>query len=179
MNVNKVKRLVFASVCTALCVILPMVFHAVPNAGSILLPMHIPVLLCGMLCGWPYGLACGLLGPLLSSLLTQMPPAPVLPGMMVECAVYGAVSGLLMKYIRCRHLSVRLYGSLLPAMLLGRVVSGIAKALIFTPGLTMEAWLTASFVTALPGILVQLVLLPVLIAALVRAHVLPEKYYAM
>ena len=69
------KNYVIAALCVALCVVLPMAFHAIPNAGSILLPMHIPVLLCGLLCGWPLGLVCGLVGPLLSSVLTGMPPA--------------------------------------------------------------------------------------------------------
>ncbi len=174
MRFSSVKKLVFSALCAALCVVLPMLFHMLPNAGAIFLPMHIPVLLCGMLCGWPYGFACGLLGPLLSSLLTKMPSAAVLPGMLVECAVYGAISGLLMHLLRRRSLPVRLYGSLLPAMLLGRVVSGIAKALLFTPGLTLSAWVTASFVTALPGILTQLVLLPLLLFALLRARLIPE-----
>ena len=62
--------------------------------------MHIPVLLCGLVCGWPYGLVCGLLGPFLSILLTGMPPAAMLPSMMVECAVYGAVSGIVLKTVR-------------------------------------------------------------------------------
>ncbi len=174
MKPSYVKKLVLSAMCTSLCVVLPMVFHVVPNAGSILLPMHIPVLLCGMLCGWPFGFACGLLGPLLSSLITNMPPAAVLPSMMIECAVYGAASGLLMQLLRSKPLMLQLYGSLIPAMLLGRIVSGIAKALIFNPGITMEAWITASFITALPGIIVQLFLLPVLIAALTRAHLVPS-----
>ncbi len=175
MQYSPVKKLVFSALCAALCVVLPMVFHMIPNAGSIFLPMHIPVLLCGMLCGWPYGFGCGLLGPLLSSLLTKMPPTAVLPSMMIECAVYGAVSGLLMQLLRSKKLTIRLYGSLIPAMLAGRIVSGIAKALIFSPGLSFSAWITASFVTALPGILTQLILLPILLSVLMRARLLPEK----
>ena len=73
-----IKKMVMTAICIALCVVLPLLFHWVPNAGSVFLPMHIPVLLCGLLCGWPYGLVCGLLGPLVSS-FTGMPPLPVLP----------------------------------------------------------------------------------------------------
>ncbi len=175
MKFSPVKKLVFSALCAALCVVLPMVFHVIPNAGSVFLPMHIPVLLCGMLCGWPYGFGCGLLGPLLSSLLTKMPPMAVLPSMMIECAVYGALSGWLMGLLRQKHPLVRLYGSLIPAMLAGRIVSGVAKALIFSPGMGFEAWATASFVTALPGIGIQLVLLPTLLLALQRAHLVPKE----
>ena len=67
------KNLAFCALCIALCVVLPMAFHAIANAGMIFLPMHIPVLLCGLACGWPYGLICGVLGPLLSGVLTGMP----------------------------------------------------------------------------------------------------------
>lgn len=171
-----IKKLVLTAVCAALCVVVPMAFHAIPNGGSVFLPMHIPVLLCGMICGWPLGLACGLIGPLLSSLITSMPTAAVLPGMMVECAVYGCISGLLLRYTRTGSRYADLYLSLVPAMLLGRVLSGIVKALILTPGLSLTAWATASFVTGLPGIAIQLVLIPVLVVGLERAKLIPKRY---
>lgn len=171
-----IKKLTLASVCIALCVVLPIAFHSVPNGGSIFLPMHIPVLICGMLCGWPYGLLCGLMGPLLSSLITGMPPAAMLPAMMVECGTYGAVSGLVLKFLRSGKLYVDLYVALVAAMIAGRVISGIAKALIFSPGMAMSAWVTASFVTALPGIVIQLVFLPGVVAMLMKARVIPQRY---
>ena len=173
---SPVRRMVMAALCTALCVVLPIAFHTIPDAGSVFLPMHIPVLLCGLICGWPYGLVCGLMGPVLSSVLTGMPPAAYLPPMMVECAVYGAVAGLLLKFIRTRSLTADLYISLIGAMLLGRVVSGIAKALIFSPGMAMGMWITSSFVTALPGIIIQLVLIPQVVRILVKAKYIPQRY---
>lgn len=171
-----VKRLVTTAICAAMCVVLPIAFHAIPNAGSVILPMHIPVLLCGLVCGWQYGLLCGILGPLVSSVLTGMPPAAILPGMMVECGMYGCVGGLMMERIRTGSLYADLYICLPVAMLAGRVISGVVKALILTPGLGFAAWATASFVTALPGILVQLILLPNLIVALTRAGLIPARY---
>ena len=176
LTLNPAKRTVMAALCIALCVVLPIAFHAIPNAGSIFLPMHIPVLLCGMICGWPYGLICGLMGPALSSLLTGMPPAAMLPAMMVECAVYGAVSGIILKFVRTGHLTADLYIALITAMLAGRVVSGVAKALIFSPGITMSAWIAASFVTALPGIIVQLIAIPLLVSLLMKTRQIPSRY---
>ena len=175
-SVTPVRRTVLAALCIALCVVLPIAFHSIPNAGSVILPMHIPVLLCGMICGWPYGFICGLLGPLVSSVLTGMPPAAYLPPMMVECATYGAATGLLLKFVRTRNLTADLYISLIGAMLLGRVVSGVAKALIFSPGMAMGMWITSSFVTALPGIIIQLVLIPQIIRILMKAKYLPRRY---
>ena len=176
MKLSNVKRLTLTALCTALCVVVPMAFHVIPNAGSVMLPMHIPVLLCGLICGWQYGLLCGILGTLVSSVLTGMPPAAILPGMMVECGMYGCVGGLLMERIRTGSLYVDLYISLPVAMLAGRVISGIVKALILTPGMSFAAWVTASFVTALPGISIQLILLPTLIVALTRAGLIPGRY---
>ena len=95
-----VRDLTAAAVCLALCMVLPFLTGQIPEIGSMLSPMHIPVLLCGLACGWPFGLICGILGPILSSLLTGMPPAAMLPSMMVECAAYGCVTGLMMKLVR-------------------------------------------------------------------------------
>lgn len=176
MKMSPAKRTVLGALCVALCVVLPIAFHAIPNAGSIFLPMHIPVLLCGLVCGWPYGFICGLMGPMLSSLLTGMPPAAMLPSMMVECGVYGMVSGIVLKTVRTGRTTADLYIALIGAMLAGRVVAGIAKALIFTPGITMSAWIAGSFVTALPGILVQLIAIPLLVGILMKTHQIPERY---
>ncbi len=176
MRLSPVKKLVFTAVCAALCVVLPMAFHAIPNGGSVFLPMHIPVLLCGLICGWPYGGVCGLLGPALSSLLTGMPPAAYLPSMMVECCTYGFVSGLIMKYVRTKHTTADLYISLVTAMVLGRVVAGLAKSLIFTPGTAPFLWVSTSLVTGIPGIVVQLLLMPLVVYALTRARVIPTRY---
>ena len=176
MKLSAIKRLTISALCMALCVVLPIAFHVIPNAGSVLLPMHIPVLLCGLVCGWQYGLLCGCVGPLVSSILTGMPPAAMLPGMMVECGMYGCVGGLMMERIRTGSLYGDIYISLPVAMLAGRILSGIAKALILAPGTSFAAWVTASFVTALPGISVQLIMLPSLIVALTKAGLIPERY---
>lgn len=175
MQLSYVKKMVFTAVCAALCLVLPMAFHTVPNAGSIFLPMHIPVLLCGLVCGWPFGLACGLLGPFISS-FTGMPPAAMLPSMMVECGTYGLVTGLLMKFVRTRHPVADLYISMVTAMILGRVVAGLAKALIFTPGTAPFAWVTTSLVAGIPGICIQLVVMPAVVLALTRAKLIPMRY---
>lgn len=176
MKTSNVKKLVFAAACVALCLVLPMAFHAIPNGGSVMLPMHIPVLLCGLICGWPYGGVCGLVGPFLSSVVTGMPPAAMLPSMMVECAVYGFTSGLLMKYVRTGKPTVDLYISLISAMAAGRVAAGFAKAWIFTPGISPFAWVTTSLVTGIPGIVLQLVMMPLVVAALTRSRLIPRRY---
>lgn len=176
MNMTYVKKLVFTAVCAALCVVLPMAFHTVQNAGQVFLPMHIPVLLCGLMCGWPFGFVCGLLGPALSSLLTSMPLAAMLPSMMLECAAYGCVTGLMMKFVRTKHTTTDLYISMITAMAAGRILAGLAKSFIFSPGTAPFAWVTTSLVTGIPGIVIQLVLIPLVVFALTKAKLLPKRY---
>ena len=173
---SAIRNMTMAAVCVALCVVLPIAFHSIPDAGTVFLPMHIPVLICGMICGWPYGLLCGLMGPLVSSALTGMPPIAILPAMMVECGTYGMVSGLVLKVVRTQRTYADLYIAQIMAMLAGRVISGIAKALIFSPGMALSAWVTASFITALPGILIQLIFLPSVVCTLMKAKVIPQRY---
>ena len=176
---NKTRKLVLTALFLALGVVLPLALHAIPNAGSIFLPMHLPVLLCGLICGWPFGLACGVLTPLLSSLLTGMPPAAYLPSMVFELAAYGLVAGLLLRFVRTKSAAADLYIALVGAMLAGRVVYGALNALIFRAGdYSMALWLTASFVTALPGIVIQLVLIPILVAALQKFGLIERRYGA-
>ena len=161
------KKLVSCALCIALGVLLPMAFHMIPNAGSIFLPMHIPVLICGLFCGWQYGLACGIITPILSSLLTGMPPAMMLPQMVVELAVYGLVAGLCTKYISIENEVGKLYVCLILAMLAGRIVNGLVNTFILsTQGYTLSVFMSASFITCLPGIVIQLVCIPILVRAL-------------
>lgn len=175
MKYTETRRMVMSALCIAMGIILPMAFHAIPNAGSIFLPMHIPVLLCGLVCGWKYGLIVGLLTPALSSLLTGMPPAPILPGMVCELGTYGLLSGVLTSKIKTDRRSLGLYAALICAMLAGRVLSGALNALIFRAGdYSLTIWLTASFATALPGIVIQLCVLPWLVLALEKAKLLPS-----
>lgn len=176
MNNKHIKTLVLAALFLALAYVLPFFTGNIPQIGSMLLPMHIPVLLCGLVCGWPYGLVTGLLGPLLSSIITGMPPAAMLPSMMVECGVYGLVTGLMMRFIRTKNGLADLYISIVLAMILGRTVAGLAKAIIFTPGTAPFAWVTTSLVAGIPGIVIQLILMPLVILALTRARLIPTRY---
>lgn len=167
MNRSNLKSLTLAAFFVALGLVLPTLFHTI-GAGTVFLPMHIPVLLCGFVCGWQYGALCGLVTPLLSSLLTGMPPIwPTAPAMMLELCAYGLLTGLLYRALR-----QNVYLALLGAMIGGRMVSGLANALFL--GLAgkpygLHAFLTASFVTALPGIVLQLVLVPLVVLGLQRA----------
>ncbi len=173
MGKNSTKKMVLAALCVSLGVLLPQALHAIPYAGQIFLPMHIPVLLCGFMCGGLWGLACGVITPILSSLIFSMPPVPYLPGMVLELAIYGLAAGLLY-----RKLNLNIYIALILSMLAGRVAYGLMNTLLFISGQNSEysfaIFFTSLFVKALPGIIIQLVLLPVLVLGLQKAGIIPK-----
>ncbi len=177
MTRSYTKKMTIAAVCTALCAVLPLAFHAIPNGGSLFSPMHIPVLLCGLVCGSGFGMLCGAVGPVVSALATGMPGPAYLPAMVVELAVYGLVSGGMMRLVRSGRWAVDVYASLLTAMALGRIAAGVATAFIFDLGEYSLAIWVASYVTGtLPGAALHLVLVPAVLAALERARLIPARY---
>lgn len=177
MLMSQTKRVVIAAVCAALGVVLPMAFHALPGAGNVWLPMHIPVMICGLVAGPVAGAATGVLAPVLSSLLTGMPAAPILPSMTCELVAYGLVSGMLARLVRTGRLAVDLYVSLVGAMIVGRLVGGALQALIFSQGTySLAAWMSGYFVTGAPGIVLQLVVVVPIVAALERAGLVEARY---
>lgn len=177
-QLSSVKMACMTAVCIALCYVLPLAFHAL-GLGSVFSPMHIPVLLCGMVCGWGYGLFCGIAGPVLSSVLSGMPSAVGLITMVPELAVYGIVSGMMMKLVRTGKLSADLYLSLVAAMLLGRIAGGIASALFYMGtgrAFSVALWAASYLAGTLPGMLVHLIFVPLLVFMLMKSGVIPPRY---
>lgn len=176
-EMSSVKKSIICSVCIALCYVLPLFFHGIQNAGSVLCPMHIPVIICGLVCGGPYGLICGLAGPAMSSILTGMPAIAYLPTMMVELGAYGLVSGVLINRVRTRNTVADIYISMIVAMIIGRIAAGIVRAILFTSGgYTFAVWVSSYLVTCWPGILIQLVFIPAILMALTKACLIPVRY---
>ena len=170
---DKTRKLVLTALLIAIGVVLPQAFHAIPNAGSIFLPMHIPVLIAGFAVGPLYGAFCGILTPILSHLIFGMPPAMMLGQMICELAMYGFMTGLLNGLIKIENPLVKNYVVLILGMLAGRLTYGILNALIFKAGsYSMQAWLSAAFITALPGIAIQLILIPILVTRLQKANLI-------
>lgn len=164
-------KLTYSAICLAMAFVLPFVTGNIPEFGNMLCPMHLPVLLCGFLCGWQWGLTVGFVAPLLRSLILMRPPLyPTAVAMACELAVYGLLAGLLYWLLYgCRG---RTGTSLLCAMLGGRVVGGLVQLTLLSlngEGYTATIFFTEYFVNAWPGILLQLVLIPVAVSALRKA----------
>lgn len=163
------KNLTLSAMFLALGMVLPFLTGQIQQIGNMLLPMHIPVLLCGLICGWQYGAAVGFILPLLRSVTFGMPPMyPVALAMAFELATYGLVSGFL--YARSRwQCVIALYRCLIAAMIAGRLVWGVAEIVLLGlrgKAFTWEAFLAGALLNAIPGIILQLVLIPAIMVAL-------------
>lgn len=174
MRNEKVTKLTLSALFLGLALVLPFLTGQIPKFGSMLLPMHIPALLCGFVCGWPWGLAVGFMSPLLRSLLFGMPPLyPAALAMAFEIAAYGAVSGFVYHILPKNRPNI--YVSLVAAMLVGRLVWGAAMFILLAArggSFTFAAFLAGAFTNAIPGIVVQLVLIPALVMILEKSKLL-------
>lgn len=175
-------KLTFAAMFLAISVLIPSLFHMFSISGNIFLPMHIPVLVCGFWLGWQYGFAVGLAAPIINSIVSGMPPMAKVPFMMMELAVYGLAAGIF--YITLKFNNKRKNGfcwGIFPALILSLIAGRAIYALALTVGTyllhincgTAVAVIDAT-ITGIPGILIQLVMVPMLVTLLERMPVTRE-----
>lgn len=161
------KQITYSALFLALGVIFPQIFHLFGGTGPVFLPMHIPVLLAGFFLGGPSAALVGFITVLLSALLTAMPKVPILYFMLVEVTVYGYIAGLAYK-----KLKLNVYVSLISAMIAGRLALALT---VFTLqpllGLKLSpaAYMTGALTQGLPGIIIQLIFIPVIVFSIERA----------
>ncbi len=178
-NINKnLLNLVLSAMFLALGIVLPFLTGQIKEIGSMLLPMHIPVMLCGLVCGPAYGLTIGAITPLLRSVLFAMPPLfPSAISMAFELATYGFVIGILFQKARWKCIK-SLYRCLVISMVAGRVVWGIVQCILLglgENGFTISMFVTNAIVKAIPGIILQLLLIPTIMLMLGKTHLVHMK----
>ena len=165
------KNFVLAAIFMALGLVLPFLTGQIQQIGNMLLPMHLPVLVCGLICGWQYGAVVGFVLPLLRFVLFGMPPIyPMGVSMAFELATYGLLVGWLYSHSRWQCI-ISLYRCLIAAMVGGRLVWGAVRVLlsgVAGQAFTWEMFLSGELLTAVPGIILQLTLIPALMLALDR-----------
>ena len=176
MKNKYVRNLTLSALFLAIGFLLPFLTGQIQQIGQMLLPMHIPVLLCGLICGWQYGAAVGAILPIMRSLITTMPPLyPGAVAMAFELAAYGLVAGLVYSLFRKKNIGT-LYVSLIAAMIAGRAVWGGAMIVLLGikgGAFTWQAFAAGAFANAFPGIILQLVLIPSLVLVLQAAGLTP------
>lgn len=161
--------MVLAAFFLALAYVLPFLTGQIKEIGNMLCPMHVPVLLCGFICGWKWGLGVGFIAPLFRSLTLGMPV--LFPGavcMAFELATYGLVAGLL--YVILPRKKINIYVALISAMIAGRLVWGAATCVcvigIKGGAFGLSAFIASAVTNAIPGIIIQIVLIPVILMAM-------------
>ena len=185
MNKILLKKLILTGFFIALGVVLPYTVGHIPQGGMIFLPMHIPVLICGLVCGWKYGAVSGAITVIISMLIGTIPSFIMITGgvpMIFELAAYGAFAGILMQCFT--NIKFNYIISLVGAMIIGRVVNAVATLLLLevivpiagmniTDKFDLPGILFVFFVTGLPGIIIQLLLIPAVMFALEKAKFIP------
>lgn len=171
-NSFSIRKLTLSAMLVAVGLLLPFLTGQIQGIGNMLSPMHLPVFIAGLTCGPIWGTAVGAVLPLLRSALFGMPPLmPTALAMTFELAAYGLFSGLLR---RCLPKSLpMLYVTLCASMVLGRVVWGIASLFLYgftSNTFTWQLFVTNGFVKAIPGIILQLIIIPPIVRALDKTH---------
>lgn len=173
-NRSRTVKLTVSAMCMALAYVLPFVTAGIPEIGNMLCPMHIPVMVSGFVCGPFYGLAVGIIAPILRSLTLGVPTIfPKAFAMAFELAAYGFFCGLFYKKLPKK--TVNIYVSLIASMIIGRLVWGTVRVLIYGLGGTKFGWaafLAGAFTNAIPGIILQIILIPAIVIALRRSKLI-------
>lgn len=176
---KEIKNIALSGMFLALGFVLPFLTGQIPRIGNMLLPMHIPVILCGLICGWQYGGILGFILPILRSLIFGSPILfPTASAMAFELMTYGIVVGLI--YNSSKWQCIRsLYRSLLIAMISGRIVWGLIQSIqlgISGSGFTAQMFIAGALLNAIPGIVLQLILIPGIMLALHRTGLVRFKH---
>ncbi len=177
----KSKKVIFnialAGTFLALAYVMPFLTGQIREIGKMLCPMHIPVLLCGFVCGAPYGLIVGAIAPLLRSLTLGMPVLfPSATAMAFELAIYGLMAGLLYKALPKKKINI--YVSLIGSMVVGRLVWGLVMFCIMGFDFSkfgLAAFWAGAVTNAIPGIILQIILIPIVVIFLEKARFISNK----
>lgn len=175
MTKESIKKLVLSAMFIAIGLVLPFITGQIKQIGNMLLPMHLPIILCGFICGKYYGLAAGFILPVLRSSIFGMPAMyPNALAMSFELATYGFVVGLIYYMLKKKNVW-SVYISLISAQILGRIVWGIVEVILLGlagSAFTYEMFIAGAFLNSVPGIVLQLIFVPVIMAVIGRAKII-------
>ncbi len=178
MKKKDLLNLVFSAMFLCMALLLPFLTGQIPQIGKMLLPMHIPVILCGMICGWQYGLGVGFMAPILRGIIFANPvlfPTGII--MAFELAAYGFFAGFIYYILKTQNIS-KVYISLIISMIAGRIIKCIVQFFVlgFTDeGFVFTAFIAGAFTNAVPGIILQIILIPLIMLTLQKFHLISFK----
>lgn len=171
----RINNTVLAAIFLSIGFILPIFTSQIKEIGDTLLPMHIPVMLCGLICGKNFGFFIGFILPFLRGVVFGMPPIyPNAIWMAIELATYGFVIGFVYSHIKRKNI-MNIYISLLCAMITGRIAWGISKAILLglnNTAFPFSVFIAGGFIDAIPGIIIQLILIPLIMEILNKRRII-------
>ena len=169
-------NMIFASLFIAIAFVLPFLTGQIPEIGSMLCPMHVPILICGFICGWKWGLLVGLVSPLLRSLILGMPTLfPTAICMAIELGVYGLLTGIFYNILPKKKIWI--YLSLIISMIIGRIVWGFVMLVVMNitgDVFTFNMFIASTIINSLPGIILQIILVPILVMLLEKVEIVKK-----
>ncbi len=165
MKKSRLQKILLSAMFLSLGAVLPLFTMQIKEIGDSLLPMHIPVMLCGLICGQWYGLAIGFILPIFRSFVFSMPPLyPNALWMAAELCTYGFVIGFIYSRLKKQN-TASVYFALITAMLSGRIIWGIAKSILLGFGanyFAITTFISGAFIDSALGIIIQLILIPII-----------------
>ena len=157
LNYDEAKTYLWATVFVACNLVLPQVFHLIPQGGVIFSPLSLVILVGAYKFGWKTGLLAALASPLVNHAITGLPAWEVLPVMTLKLAVLAMVAGLAAQRFKMVSLPLligvilvsKAIGCLGEFILTGGIAATIADFTIGWPGLLLQvfgAWLILKYV---------------------------------
>ena len=157
LNYDEAKTYLWATVFVACNLVLPQLFHLIPQGGVIFSPLSLVILVGAYKFGWKTGLLAALASPLVNHAITGMPAWEVMPVMTLKLAVLAMVAGLAAQRFKTVNLPLligvilvsKAIGCLGEFILTGGIAATIADFTIGWPGLLLQvfgAWLILKYV---------------------------------
>ena len=104
---NNLVNLAFSAMFLAVAFVLPFLTGQIQQIGSMLLPMHLPIIFCSVFCSKSYGFLVGLIAPVMRSAIFNMPPMyPTAIAMSVKLAVMGFLVDFIYKKMKKQNITM-------------------------------------------------------------------------
>lgn len=147
LGFDKAKTYGFVALFVVGSVLLPQLCHLIPNGGAMLLPIYFFTLIAAYKYGLIAGLLTAVLSPVVNYLLFRMPPAIILPIMLIESIVLAVVASEVAKRLR----RVSILGIMLAVISYKFVGMIMTLAVTGLPNVALNG-----VVVGIPGMMLQL-----------------------
>lgn len=145
---SEAKTYFWASIFVACNMVLPQLFHLIPQGGFIFAPLSFVILAGAYKLGWKTGLLAAIASPIVNHLVFGMPAIEAVPMMIVKLSAIAMVAGLIAQTTKKASLPI-----LVGVVLLSELLGGIGEFVI-TGGIASTI---ADFTIGWPGLLLQVI----------------------